>query len=238
MDRDNYNKIFNNGLAHINSAKILADNNSYGFAISHLILSIEELIKYQVVMTHNVDNTLFDKEANPQKGKSVFRDHLTKHDLIREFQQSISGGFSEKFIGSVFHKATGQPLKPEHIDVQTNRFKETGNFLNVAYKEINIPEDERQDFFDWLGKANEKKNKGFYVNPNNGIYESPSEIIKDEYVTAFKYADAILKQTEVIKSLDITEDEFIAFMNMEVDVQLPKSDIPSPSNEANNEKSS
>lgn len=217
-DRDNYNKIFDNGLLHINSAKILADNNSFGFAISHLVLGIEELIKYQVVMVHGVDNTIFEKEASLQGNKTIFRNHGTKHDLIKEFQESLAPGFGDIFVESVFYISTGQPLKPEHIIVQKNRFKQMGSFLGVAYKEINIAVEERPNFFNWLNKANDLKNEGFYVNLINGVCESPVTIKREEFEIALKYAEAILKQTEVIKSLDLTEDEFIDMLNTEVEV--------------------
>jgi AbiV family abortive infection protein len=217
-DRDNYNKIYDNGLAHINSARILAESNHFGFAISHLILGIEELIKYQVVLVSGADPTLFEQEANLHGNKTVFKNHGTKHNLIKEFQESIAPGFGDTFVESVFYKASGQPLKPKHVEVQRNRFKEMGSFLGVAYREINIPIEERENFFKWLSQANNLKNKGFYVNLINGVCESPISINKEEFETAYGYAVAILKQTQVYKDLDITDDEFIDMLNTEVEV--------------------
>lgn len=216
-DRDNYNKTFDNGVAHINAAKLLADNGNYGFAISHSILGIEELIKYQVVLNYFADNTLFaDKEINPKNRNSIFRDHLKKHDLLKEFQQSISKEFSDTFHDYVFHLATGQELNEKHLEIQKNRFKEIGSFFSVSYNEINIPEGERQSFFEWLDEANNLKNNGFYVNWTTTNFEAPNDIEKSHYETALKFVDAILKQTEVIKSLDLTDDEFIEILNSDL----------------------
>lgn len=212
-DRDNYNKIFDNGAAHINAAKTLANNNLLGFAISHLILGIEELIKYYVVMAQTNNNVSFEAETNLQKKKNVFKDHLTKHNLIKEFQQAISEPFAEEFAKYVFDKATGRPMKPEHVDIANNRFKEMGSFLGIAYREINLSENERKDFFKWLGEANNLKNNGFYVNLSDGTCKSPAQINKEQYEKALKYAEIIVKQIEVQKDLDITDDEFIEFLN-------------------------
>jgi AbiV family abortive infection protein len=110
MDREAYNKIFDNGLRHIECAKLLGQNRAYGFAISHLILGIEELIKYQLVMAKSGDDDSFDNVIDPKKGKSVFRDHLTKHSLLREFHESIGDDFSSKFHELIFLKVTGQDV--------------------------------------------------------------------------------------------------------------------------------
>ena len=217
-DRDNYNKIFDNGLLHIDSAKLLADNGSFGFAISHLILGIEELIKYQVVATHFADNNVFaDKEVKPTNRNSIFRDHLKKHDLIKEFQQSISTEFATDFHDYIFHKATGQELQEKHLKIEKNRFKEWGSFFSVAYSEINIPETERQLFFECLKNANDTKNKGLYVNFTDTNFDSPSDIKKEQFDTALNFANAILKQTEVIKSLDLIDDEFMDILNSDIE---------------------
>jgi len=217
-DRDNYNKIFDNGLLHIESAKLLADNGSFGFAISHLILGIEELIKYQVVLTHCADEKVFtDKEINPKNRNSIFRDHLIKHNLIKEFEQSISTEFATDFLDYIFHKATEQELTEKYLAIEKNRFKEWGCFFNMAYSEINIPETERLSFFEWLKTANDTKNKGFYVNWTDTSLDSPSDIKKGQFETAMNYTNAILKQTEVIKSLDITDIEFMDLLNSDIE---------------------
>lgn len=216
-NKDSYNKIFDNGLLHINSAILLAEHNIFGFAISHLILGIEELIKYQVVLTHFADSTVFsDKEVNPLNRNSIFRDHLKKHELIKEFQQSIFNEFANDFNDYIFHKATEQSLKEKHLEIEKNRFKEWGNFLNVAYREINIPETQRETFFEWLKNANDTKNKGLYVNQTDTTFESPSEITKAEFEISLNFANAILEQTKVIKSLDLTDDEFMDILNSDI----------------------
>jgi AbiV family abortive infection protein len=211
-NRENYTKAFDNGQQHINAAIVLAEKQHYGFSISHLILGIEELIKYQILFNCSDENTIFtDAEIN-----SIFYNHKGKHKLLKEFQESVSKEFTEDFHEYIFHIASGLELNEKHLSIQKNRFKEWGAFFSVAYPEINIPEADRQSFFKWLNDANSIKNRGFYVCPNGDKWKSPSEVLKEEYETALMYANAILQQTEIMKSLDITEEEFMNYLNSDI----------------------
>jgi AbiV family abortive infection protein len=212
MDKSDYNKIFDNGAKHIECAKVLAARQMLGFAISHIILGIEELIKYQVVMTKSVNNYSFDDVIDPKKRNSIFRDHVTKHNLLKEFQESISDEFANEFLQTLVLRSNEEELI-EDTDVLKNRFKEWGAFFATVGSEMNIPNEERQNFFNWLKNANEKKNNGFYANLKNNILESPCDIKIEEYETAIKYASCILKQTEFMKSVDLSDDEFIKLLN-------------------------
>lgn len=208
FDRIEYNKIFDNGVKHIECAKLLGQNKLYGFAISHFILGIEELIKYQVVMTKSVNDYLFEEVIDPQKRKSVFRDHLTKHDLLKEFQEAIAEDFASRFHEIILLKAAGQDITHIHPEVSKNRFKEWGIFFALAGSDMNIPKEKRQNFFEWLGKANDLKNKGFYANWFADHMETPGDITLDQYKEALGYASSILMQTEFMKSVDLSDDEF------------------------------
>ena len=215
-DRDNFNKIYENGLSHLTSAEILADNNEFGFAISHLVLGIEELIKYQVISAHYDNHTLFtDSEINPNKSQSIFKYHQTKHKLLEEFIEAGSNKFAQTFNEYVLHLATGKDLNTEHLKIQENRFKEIGNIINGAFSETNFTEELRMTFFTWLKDANNNKNNGFYVDFRNNLWKSPKDFLKEDYEIALKYANVILNQTKIIKDLDIDDDEFIDLFNSE-----------------------
>ena len=220
-DRDNYNKIFENGRAHIQSAKLLASQKEYGFATSHLILGLEELVKYYLVQIHSVDDSIFtDNEMKQENRKSIFRNHQTKHHLLKEFQEAISPDFSETFIEYLFFKSIGKELEEKHIVVQNNRFKEIGSFFGIAYSEINIPDNEKSEFYDWLKSANDLKNQCFYAHLSGNTIETPKDITSKTYETSLRYTSAILKQILVLKELDITEDEFIDFLNSDLPVMI------------------
>lgn len=214
MDRDDYNKIFDNGLSHINSAKLLADNGEYGHAISHLILGIEELIKYHVMANYSVDVTIFnDQEVNPDNSRSIFNFHKTKHKLLAEFIDACSKESSEAFLEALFFDMINHPLKPEHLKIRENRFKEIGNIIYAAFSETHFTEEERADFFVWLQNANNNKNNGFYVDWKNGIWKTPKDFSKPDYETALKFTAIIQSKTQIIKDIDITDDEFIKMLN-------------------------
>ena len=215
MPREEYNKIFENGLKHIESAKVLAKIEMFGSATSHLILGIEELIKYQVIMTKSVNNYPFDDVISPPKGKSIFTNHTTKHNLIKEFQESISDNFANNFFESLLLRSNEIGTEIDTPPILNNRFKEWGLFFNIAGSEMNIPVDKRAQFFTWLKEANNTKNNGFYANWKNDKIETPDNnfAIKD-YETALTYASSILKQTEFMKSVDMTEEEIIEWQKI------------------------
>lgn len=207
ITKEVYIKIYENGKTHIESSKLLAQAGMFGFAISHLILGIEELIKYQVVLNNTGGQAVF----NSVDMTAVFKDHKAKHILIEEFQTSTSIDFANAFQDYIFKISTGQEMITDHVS--SNRFKEIGAFLNCAYSEINLNESERDSFFQWLKAANTLKNRGFYVNIISNQAEAPIDLTIEDYEKALKFATVIQRQTEVIKNLDISEEEFIAILN-------------------------
>lgn len=208
MTRNQYNKIFDNGVKHIECAKILAKNQMFGYAISHLILAIEELIKYLVIMTESVNKFPFGDVINPPKGKSIFNDHTTKHNLIKEFSESLSDSVTEHFFHSLNMKSQGISFN-EDPTIAKNRFKQWGLFFNLFGSRLNIPKEKMPMFFAWLRNANNNKNDGFYVDWNNDQFNTPDSFSIDDYATAFEYASSFLKQTEFMKSVDMTDEEIL-----------------------------
>lgn len=211
ISRDNYNKIYENALIHIESAELLAAGEKYGIAISHLILGIEEFIKYHVVIANSTELNVFpDKEF-----EAVFRSHERKHELLKEFQTSICAESSEAFQRLILKNQSKQPLTDEESKIKANRFKEIGNILYAAFSE-NLSKSEFDDFFVWMNDVNDLKNQGFYVGFQNGIWKIPSDKTKAEYERALSYAKVIQKQTSLTKDLDMTDDEFMTMLNTEV----------------------
>jgi AbiV family abortive infection protein len=204
QDTSNFNKIYQNGASHIEAAKILANNRYFGFALAHIVLGIEELIKYQIVVYYYCHDSPFDKSDKD----NVFSKHKKKHELLAEFQRAISESFTEDFLEAVFLDMSGKELERKHIDAKQNRFNRIGSFLSLSYKEINLTQQERNSFQNWILQADEFKKKGFYVDELRGAFKSPDEIGQEQLVEGLKYADTILKQTEVIKSLHVTDEEW------------------------------
>jgi AbiV family abortive infection protein len=204
MDRDNYIKIYDNALLHINIAKKAAVEENYGSAVSHLILGAEELMKYQVCISFFAKTSQFDEK----EFEAVFKDHKIKIKLFKEFQESISENFTNALSNSIVH-GKDQSENP----IMKNRFKEIGSFLYHSYPELNLDLKKKKTFFDWLHNANNDKQKGLYVGYENGKWTFPEDISKKNYDIALEFIDILSKQTEVIKHLDLTEDELTNFLN-------------------------
>ena len=216
MEKKEYDKIYYNGEKHIKCAEILAANNMYGFAISHLILGIEELIKYQVVMTSTVNKYEFEKEIDSPKGKTIFKDHLTKHRLIKEFQESVSQEFAGKYLQILIARLQGLNSTENSSYVESNRFKEWGLFFAHSGSEMNIPDNERDNFFEWLKQANDNKNNGFYANRVDAVIITPERFTAADFEKILMYANCILMQTAFMKSVDLDDDEFEALQNQQM----------------------
>lgn len=210
--RENYIKIFENGNNHLDIARILASYEYYGSAISHIVLGIEELIKYQVYLHWLASPDNFkNKEVN-----GIFTNHKVKHDFIKEFSNSLSSKSSDAFLEFVIKSATGQQLDVKDHEVENNRFKEIGSFLNTAWKETNLSEIERMNFIDWLNKADNFKKEGFYVDKSNDNWTFPSDFKKEEFKIADRFANILRNQIKVSKDLDITDNELTDFLNSEI----------------------
>lgn len=216
FNRNEYNKIYENAVQHIECAKLLSNEQMFWFAISHLILGIEELIKYQVVMTTEVNDYSFGDIIESKNRNSIFRNHLTKHDLAKKFQKATEGAFAKKFLEASFLKLSGQDLAKDYEEVLKNPFKEWGAFFAVTSKEMSFPDEERKVFFEWLEKANDTKNNGFYANVTGDSIDTPGTFSIEEYKKAERCASLLLRQTEFMKSVDLSDEEFDSLMKREV----------------------
>lgn len=199
MERSEYNKIFENGVSHIEAAEILSQNEMYGFAISHLILGMEELIKYMVIMLMKVNNYDFDHEVSPQKGNSIFNNHGKKHDLIKEFYEAISNKIAAHNFEKIRQNATSS---------FNQRFNYWGLFFNLFASDFGINNEEIPIFLKWLEDANHNKNLGFYGDRREGKIGTPKRFKLSDFETALRYANIILKQTAFMKSTDISNEDF------------------------------
>lgn len=94
MERKDYNQIYENALNLINSAKKVAELKNYGTAVALLILGLEELIKFQVVL----DKSAAGQDFSEEEFNKVFRNHRTKHSILKEFAQSLSDVLPKTFM--------------------------------------------------------------------------------------------------------------------------------------------
>jgi len=209
--REDYNQIFTNGINHLSAADELASKELYGFAISHTILGIEELIKYQIVQYISKESSNFNTEI-----LKIYRDHLTKHSLLKEFIASTTKEFYEGGVEVLYTVIIQDELSDALESIYKNRFRQLGMFLHVAYKDLNISNEELKALLDWLDQANNLKNDGFYVDYRNGKVKNPNDLTIDHYQQAKRFGEIVRLYTSVIKSLDFTEEEFIDMLNEKI----------------------
>lgn len=212
MNREDYSEIYTNANNLINSAIKVAEINNFGTAISLLVLGLEELIKYQVVLYNTAD----EKSFTDVEFDKVFKDHKSKHNLLMEFADSLTDEFSLGFQSYVFNSATNQELTEQDKLIKQNRFKEFGAFLNNMYSENNLTQQELKEFAKWLNDANRIKNEGFYVGLYGNNWSFPKKFNSDDYSKVLKFVVLVKNHTEVKKSLDLTDDELIDFLNREI----------------------
>lgn len=205
IKRQDYNKIFDNGNLHYQLAKDLARQEIFGFATSHLILSLEELMKYQVIMLCMLNHFPFENDIAPKAGKSIFNDHPLKLKLALEFQEAITKSRSDKFLLALLESKGNVALAKEQAD---NRFVEWGLIFNKFGPEWSMPDSKFSELKIWINRANQIKQQGLYAFREGNKIISPFEFKEEDYSTALYFTSIILKQTKYMKSVDISQEEF------------------------------
>jgi len=213
IEREEYVKIYKNAVSLFESAKTLALQSKYGVAISLLVLSMEEFLKYYISANYFRDNS---SEFSESELKDLFRYHRKKHSLLIELAKSSSQEFLDNYDSFTAKNFFGE----EHIgklnDVEQkmklNRFTNFGAFWNVAFKDERLREADCNSFAKWLKHADSLKNKGLYVDYGKDELKSPDILGKKDYNEALLYASVIKGQVEVVKNCDMTDEEFLNFL--------------------------
>jgi AbiV family abortive infection protein len=198
-----YNAIIGNGSDHIKAAEILAEQSYFGFAVAHLILGAEELIKYQVVLYYEKLPSAFGEIDKV----SVFKYHKQKHKLWKKHQRAVSECVSGKYLDALYLSLSGKQLEQEHKATLANVFHEVAYFFQK--KGINLSDSEYCDFLQWIRIADAQKQSGLYVSIESG---SPREIDRRQYEVVLKYAKILqsqagLAQQFVSEMIQLLEEE-------------------------------
>jgi hypothetical protein len=117
---------------------------------------------------------------------------------------------------------TKQPLTDELKVIQSNRFKEFGSMVGLT--ENHLTDEEIDSFIKWFSiHADSFKNKGLYVDRVDKSTHlekteliSPNVVSENDFNMVLKFADAFIKQITFSKDLDVTDDEFIKFLNSDI----------------------
>lgn len=165
------------------TAKYAAGNNNFGVATSLMILSIEEVIKAQVLFFQGVGIRVHRiKDAN-----KIFSSHKDKHQIasLLQFSKIIEG-----FINASNYEPKEKKYKTgvRFMDSFLGGLQEVINVLE-PFSLISKSIEQMSDNVEWLEKANDIKNWGFYVD-----YKSEVKLPQDITFNTFEKASSINRE--------------------------------------------
>ena len=174
----------NHAIDLLKIADLSSQHESYGIACSLNILGAEEIIKASF---------LYLKYVNPtqivENEESIFKDHKVKH------QQLI---ILLNLYPSLKENVKTYLSKIELEIAKRDKIQSIMNHDNVLQMEIRYMKDfaesnyEPEPIVRWLQNANQKKNKGLYVNENSEKWHTPKSITKQQFEKERGYTRIIL----------------------------------------------
>lgn len=146
---------YNNGSSHIAVGKLLSQQENYGFAVSHLVLGAEELIKALILLFLNSDKHFI---SHNHKDK-LFANHSFKHVNIKMFFAALTKKSMDDYDANWFdYYFSGN---------HSNTFQQKAYVLSKLLDLGQLQEQQIDDIIKLLDDANNLKNKGFYVDYDN-----------------------------------------------------------------------
>ena len=192
---------FENGMKHFKYGDIAAVGSDYGFAVSHLVLGVEELIKsLLLVCLHSNQYFLTTKEK-----EKIFSQHNFKHLNIKELFSSLLPERIEAYHENPFAFINSE---------QANKFQTTAHFLSRGLKLGTIEEDEINILLKLMSHANDHKNKGFYVDYRFD-WKLPEDIDSNLYAEYKKLTNKLIGLIEPLFTMPITDERLQDFLEGE-----------------------
>lgn len=171
------NRLINNSLVHYKAAELLASHQYYGMAISHLVLSTEELIKAIIL-------ALDSKGLRVRSGakmKKFFTQHQIRHVSSLILNLAL---FSSNIFNNLFKEIFSKQSSPLYTELLKAIFLRDAEKIEIALNkiEVELGFTQREAFLFWHG-ADSMKQAGFYVDYDNGLRD-PNEISSQQYLKA------------------------------------------------------
>jgi AbiV family abortive infection protein len=170
--KEGFELCYESALNHFNVVKSAEEKEIYSIAVSHLVLCAEESIK-AIIIAQRILRPEWEINVDFVDLPKVFKKHETKHKELKKVHTVVIDVI-EKFYKDFYNL----PKAPAIEDKDDELF-------NIK-KKIDIIEKLKQfNYLDLLDKANQYKNKGFYVDYNNG-WKSPNEFTVEDYEEFYK----------------------------------------------------
>lgn len=174
--------LYNNARDLKSNAELIATNNeSYGCATSLLVLSLEETVKAILVKLHSEGLKIYKLED----ARKFFKDHRIRHKIAQIIE--LGDGLIESSIDYTNNKATRK--FPNNT---------LGKFFNVLIS--SKPFLQSLVRFGELEKFDEYKNRGFYVDFQNGLLQPEEKVTEIQYKIV---QEALERATRFYKALRI-----------------------------------
>ena len=192
---------FDNAKIHFKYSDLAAESKDYGFAISHIVLGMEELIKSLLLVCLNGNGHFINDEQKVQ----IFRKHEIKHFNINQFLEALTeysiGDYTENTI--------------EYVELNdSTKFKRPAYFLSKTLELGDISDSEIDELTTILKDVNSYKNKGFYVDVrSSGDFKSPAEIKETEYNRFKKAADTLKRFVVPIFETPLSDQMILDFLD-------------------------
>jgi len=191
---------YENGKKHFNYSDIASEKGDYGFAISHLILGAEEMIKAMILVCLHGDRNFIDTKEKER----IFRNHNFKHINIKDFFHSLTPGSQDDFEQNIL-KYTCYP------DECKNKYQSTAIFLSKCLKLGLIGDNEINELINLLNAANDFKNRGFYVDYDFN-WKNPNDISKETFDKYHNLTEKLSGFIAPIFILPLTDERIMDFL--------------------------
>jgi len=191
---------YENGKRNFYYSDIASQNKDFGFAISHLVLGAEEMIKALILVCLHGDINFIDRKEK----ESIFRHHTFKHINIREFLFALTKKSQEDYETNILEYT----IHPEKCK---NKYQITSIFLSKCLNLGVIEEKEIDNLMRLLDSANDFKNKGIYVDYRFN-WKTPSDISEKTYKEFETLANKLTSFIEPIFILPLTDERIMSFL--------------------------
>lgn len=191
---------YENGCRHLAVSELLAEQENYGFAVSHLILGIEEIIKALILIFLNSDRHFISHNHK----EKLFANHGFKHLNIKKFLLALTSESMDDYDSNWFDY---------YFSINSNN-----NFQQKAYmmsKLLNLGQISGQQIDKiaaLLADANDLKNKGFYVDYDNE-WIRPTDINLETFKNYLNIGETLMHFIKPLFTTSLTDnDELVEFI--------------------------
>jgi AbiV family abortive infection protein len=170
-----------NAAMHFDSAKEIAKLGHYSIANSLLILAAEEAVKGYILTSG------FFSVPLPFRIAPIFRNHKSKHTQAQDMESIV-------MVAYAVSNAFSSPKK--HWLNQLAQALISAVVLTMTWDTL---KPERKQ---WWSNANEMKNRGFYVDFQNGDWIADNRITEENYKKTLETVEPFLGGVKHIMSLN------------------------------------